>query len=86
LPSSPLNAAFTGIARNLQWRPKTVTKNPDYPRVTAPGCYWQDHSGGFHLLHRKTNKYLGHYTKDAIAKLEAKYGSKPKKTLRRKRK
>src|SRR5262249_10128574 len=50
LPSSPLNAAFTGIARNLQWRPKTVTKNPDYPRVTAPGCYWQDHSGGFHLL------------------------------------
>jgi hypothetical protein len=75
-------AGLGGINRRVVWRPKTVVKNPDYPRVTAPGCYWQDHSGGFHLLHRKTNKYLGHYTRDAIKELELKYGKTKRKRSR----
>jgi hypothetical protein len=71
-----VGARFKSLAARVTWRPKTTVKNADYPRVTAPGCYFNSDSGGFALTHRATNKYLGHYTRNAIAELERKYGKK----------
>ncbi len=58
------------------WRPKTREDNPNYPRVTSPGCYFIEHSGGFQLMNRSPLRYLGHYTKAATRELERKYGKK----------
>lgn len=57
-------------------------RNPNYPRVTAVGCFFVEHSGGYQLIHTKSNKYLGHYTMAAISELEGKYAKK-KKSIRR---
>jgi len=51
-------------------------RNPNYPRVTAVGCFFVEHSGGYQLIHTKTDKYLGHYTMAAISELEKKYAKK----------
>lgn len=74
-----------GIAEEIVWRPKLFEKNPKYPKVTAPGHYFQDHSGGWTLTRRSDGGYAGHYTNQAIADLESKYGSKSKKKQRAKR-
>jgi hypothetical protein len=58
------------------WRPKVYVRNPNYPRVTAVGCFFVEHSGGYQLIQTKTNKYLGHYSMAAIAELEKKYAKK----------
>lgn len=62
------------VAENPVWRPKKFIRNPKYPAVSATGFYFQDHSGGFVLIHRATNEYKGHYTKEAIKDLEEQYG------------
>jgi hypothetical protein len=67
-------ARFKRLAARVVWRPKTAVKNADYPSVTAPGCYFKSDSGGFALIRRATNKYLGHYTRNTIAELERQYG------------
>jgi hypothetical protein len=71
---SVAGARFKRLAARVAWRPKTAVKNADYPRVTAPGCYFKSDSGGFALVRRATNKYLGHYTRNTIAELERQYG------------
>jgi hypothetical protein len=68
------SAGIWGIAENPIWRPKKFIRNDKYPGVSAKGFYFQDHSGGFALIHRKTNTYEGFYTKDAIQELEKQYG------------
>ncbi len=69
------------ISQGIVWRPKVYVRNPRYPKVTARGCYFIESSGGFDLIHKETNKYLGHYTKADIAELERKYGRrKPRKS------
>ena len=55
-------------------RTKVYSKNPHYPKVTAKGRFFVEHSDGYQLIHRKTNKYLSHYTKEDIKELEKKYG------------
>ena len=74
--ASIASAGFLGISQGRLWRPKVYVRNPRYPRITAPGCYFQEHSGGFSLIHKPTNKYLGHYTRAAITSLEKKYAEK----------
>lgn len=71
------------ISRGIVWHPKLFVRNPRYPKVTAKGCHFKESSGGFVLVHAKTNKYLGHYTKADIAELEKKYARrKPRKRKR----
>jgi len=62
------------ISQGIVWRPKLFVRNPRCPKVTAKRCHFIESSGGFVLIHKETNKYLGHYTKADIAKLEKKYG------------
>ena len=78
--------SFVGRLTERDWRPKTMIRNSEYPRVSSPGCYFKSDSGGFALIHRATNKWLGHFTKSAIAKLEKQYGKKKSRATNRKRK
>jgi hypothetical protein len=79
-PTKPGNAGFMGVSRGaaigLHWRPKQRVENHRYPKVTAPGTYWIEHSGGFQLINRTPSKYLAHYTQENIRKLEKQYGKK----------
>lgn len=61
------------ITQGIPWRPKLFVRNPRYPKVTAPGYHFVESAGGFALIHRKSGKYLGHYTKADIIELEKKY-------------
>src|SRR5262245_35280775 len=42
-------AGFLGISQGRVWRPKVYVRNPNYPRVTAVGCFFVEHSGGYQL-------------------------------------
>jgi hypothetical protein len=53
-----------------------TTANINAAIETAVGCFFVEHSGGYQLIHTKTNKYLGHYSMAAIAELEKKYAKK----------
>lgn len=70
---------FLGIAEARTWRPKLTVKNRDYPKVTCPGTFFIQHSGGFQLIHRASNKCLGFYTREQTKELERKYGNKKQK-------
>jgi hypothetical protein len=74
---------FLGISDSRVWKPKLYSRNPDFPRVSTPGCFFVQHSGGFQLIHRSTLKYLGHYTKSSIGLLEEKYGKKKRRAKNR---
>lgn len=74
---------FLGISDSRVWKPKLYSRNPDFPQVSTPGCFFVQHSGGFQLIHRATLKYLGHYTKSSIALLEEKYGKKKRRAKNR---
>jgi hypothetical protein len=68
------------LSQGIIRRPKVYVRNPRYPKVTAKDCYFNESSGGFDLIHMKTNKYLVYYTKADIAKPEKKYArGKPRK-------
>jgi hypothetical protein len=73
-PEPSLLSGIWGIARDPVWRPKKFIRNAKYPSISATGFYFQDHSGGFVLIHRATNGYDSFYTKEAIKELEEKYG------------
>ena len=85
-PANKASVAFLGISQGRVWRPKMYVRNPNYPRVTAVGCYFVGHSGGYQLIHTKSNKYLGHYTMAAISELEKKHAKKKASIRSRKRK
>ena len=85
-PQTKAGFGFLGISQGRVWRPKVYVRNPNYPRVTAVGCYFVEHSGGYQLIHTNTNKYLGHYTMAAISELEKKYAKKKRSSRNRKRK
>jgi hypothetical protein len=80
------SVGFLGISQGRVWRPKVYVRNPNYPRVTAVGCFFVEHSGGYQLIHTKSNKYLGHYTMAAVSELEGKYAKKKRSSRSRKRK
>ena len=67
-------ADIWGIASDPVWKPKKFVRNESYPKVTATGYYFQNHSAGFVLIRRATNEYVGFYTKQAIKELEEEYG------------
>ena len=75
-PANKPSVGFLGISQGQKWRPKVYVRNPNYPCVTAVGCFFVEHSGGYQLIHTKTNKYLGHYSMAAISELEKKYAKK----------
>jgi hypothetical protein len=79
----PLVKGLLGISDSRVWKPKLYSRNPDFPQVSTPGCFFVQHSGGFQLIHRATLKYLGHYTKSSIALLEEKYGKKKRRAKNR---
>jgi hypothetical protein len=79
----PVGKGFLGISDSRVWKPKLYSRNPDFPQVSTPGCFFVQHSGGFQLIHRGTLKYLGHYTKSSVALLEEKYGKKKRRTKSR---
>src|SRR5262249_37515336 len=86
--SNTNNMAFmplVGALKERSWKPKTTIRNPCYPAVTSPGCYFVSHSAGFQLIHRASCRYLGHYTKAAIKELEIKYGKKKSRAKNRRR-
>jgi hypothetical protein len=85
-PANKPSVGFLGISQGRSWRPKVYVRNPNYPRVTAVGCFFVEHSGGYQLIHTKSNKYLGHYSMAAIAELEKKYAKKKRISRSRKRK
>jgi len=74
---------FLGISDARTWRPKLFERNPNYPRVTSPGCFFLEHSGGFQLIHRLTKKCLGFYTRAQTKELEKKYGKKKSRNRKR---
>jgi hypothetical protein len=80
IAAKPESKGFLGISDAWTWRPKFSVKNPDYPKVSAPGCFFISHSGGFQLIHRATSKCLGFYTRAQIKELESKYATKKRKT------
>jgi hypothetical protein len=84
IPATHTIKGFLGISGSRIWRAKLYVRNSRYPRVTTVGCYFIEHSAGFQLIHRETHKYLGHYTKAAIAELEKKYGKAKARNRRRK--
>jgi hypothetical protein len=83
-PANKVSVGFLGISQGRVWRPKVYVRNPNYPRVTAVGCFFVEHSGGYQLIHTKSNKYLGHYTVAAISELEMKYAKKKRSSRSRK--
>jgi hypothetical protein len=85
-PANKASVGFLGISHGRVWRPKVYVRNPKYPRVTAVGCYFVEHSGGYQLIHTNSSKYLGHYTMAAISELEKKYAKKKRNSRNRKRK
>jgi hypothetical protein len=84
-PAKRVGVGFLGISEERVWRPKVYVRNPNYPRVTAAGCFFVEHSGGYQLIRTKSNKYLGHYTMAAISELEKKYAKKKRNNRSRKR-
>jgi len=70
------DGGFLGISEARTWRPKLTIKNKNYPRVTCPGTFFIQHSGGFQLIHRAKNKCLGFYSQATIKDLEKQYGKK----------
>jgi hypothetical protein len=71
---------FLGISDGRIWKSKLYSRNPDFPKVSTPGCFFIGHSGGFQLIHRGTLKYLGHYTRSSITLLEKQYGKKKRRS------
>ena len=75
-PANKASVGFLGISQGRVWRSKVYVRNPNYPRVTAVGCFFVEHSGGYQLIHTKTNRYQGHHTMALISELEGKYAKK----------